>query len=268
MTCAPCSCERRLQPAAETEPAGQHVAALGPGEHPRNGAQRADALARRHAPRARADVHALDHVERRGRAEEFEELRHRRTPVAGRPRGCVDAIVLHRRELRRRNRRLPRRRVRRRERHGREGALQRAHRDRPQAVALIDHLALLGEAQHAVDRSVGRRLDQMLGAAAAARRRAAARVKNRERDAGVARRLEQPMLRDLQCPARGRNAALLVGVRVADHHPLAIAARREMAPIGGFGVQAAQAARPRSPVHRPTRAAAPRRADIRRCACR
>ena len=42
---SPCSCERRLQPAAETEPAGQHVAALGPGEHPRNGAQRTDAIA-------------------------------------------------------------------------------------------------------------------------------------------------------------------------------------------------------------------------------
>ena len=53
-------------------------------------------------------------------------------------------------------------------------ALQCAHCDGAQTVALIDDFALLGQAQDAPHRAIGQRLDQMFGPSAAARRRAAA----------------------------------------------------------------------------------------------
>ena len=105
---------------------------------------------------------------------------------------------------------------------------------------LIHHLALLGQAQDAVHRPGRRAFDQVFGAAAAARRRAAALMKNGDGDAGFARSLDQLRLRDVHGPARGRDAAQLVGVRVAEQHHLAIAARRQMPPVGGFVVQLAQ----------------------------
>jgi hypothetical protein len=128
------------------------------------------------APPAATDVHALDHIERRRRAEILEELALAEHQVRGRPRGsaprwcCMAAMNPRAAGVAR---------VRGRQRHGREGALERAHRNRPQAVALIDDLALLGQAQHAANRAAAP-LDQFLGAAAAARRRAAAAVEDRD----------------------------------------------------------------------------------------
>ena len=104
--------------------------------------------------RARSDVHALDHIERRRRAKILEKFARCRTPSsryaveAAAPRwsawppACAGG-----------DRRRPPR-VRRRQRHRGEGALERAHRDRAQAVALIDDFALLGQAQHAANRAV------------------------------------------------------------------------------------------------------------------
>lgn len=120
--------------------------------------------------------------------------------------------------------------------HGSEGSLQSAHRDRPQAIALIDDFALLGQTQHAANGAVGHCLDQIFCAPAAARRGSAAAVKNQYLDARLARGLQQFGLGHLQGPTRCRDAAFLVGIGIADHHHLTIAARIQMPPVGGFAM--------------------------------
>ena len=130
--------------------------------------------------------------------------------------------------------------MRRRQRHGRKRALERTHGNRPQAVALSHDFALLGEAQYAANRTVGRRLHQKLGGTPTAGRRATAAMKDRERQPAIASGVEQLRLRHLQGPARRGDAAFFVAVRVSQHHLLTVAARREMLPIRGLRVQPAQ----------------------------
>ena len=94
-----------------------------------------------------------------------------------------------------------------------EGALQRAHRDGPQAVALVDDLALLGEAQHTVDRAGrgGRRTSESMRAAAA-RDAAAARMEDDVALVGRGQRRGQIRLRAVDAAKREAQmpASLLV----------------------------------------------------------
>ena len=69
---------------------------------------------------------------------------------------------------------------------------------------------------------------------------AAARMENGDRETGFPCSLEQPLLRHAQRPARGRDAGLLAGIRVADSQGLPIAAGRQMPPVRGFHGERAQ----------------------------
>ena len=101
---------------------------------------------------ARSNMHAFDHVERRRRAKVLVELGAVEHEIAiRREAACGNGV--HRREIRRRHGR-PARGMRGGQRHGGEGALERTHRDRPQAVALIDDFALLGQSQDAANGAV------------------------------------------------------------------------------------------------------------------
>ncbi len=126
--------------------------------------------------RARADLHALDHIDRGHGLEVFVEIR-----------GAVDQLAVghaalpgqQRRHLDLRGRFGGRRvalRGRRRQREGVEGPLQGAHGDGPQPVALLDGRALLADAQHSIDCPGRGRLDDRLDTAAATGGAAAARM--------------------------------------------------------------------------------------------
>ena len=134
----------------------------------------------------------------------------------------VGERVHPRRATRRRARR--RRRQRRVERGGRVD-LERPQREPRQAELRLDHLALLGDAQPAVDRSGRLRLDGQIRRPAAAADAAAAAVEQRQLDAAArGTRATTILLRLVQLPVRGQAAAVLRRVRVADHHFLAAAA--------------------------------------------
>ena len=119
-----------------------------------------------------------------------------------------------------------------------EGALQRAHRDGPQAITLVDDLALLGEAQHAVHRARGRGAHQRIDARTAARDAAAARVEDDVAFVGRGERRGEIRLRAVGGEARGADAAFLVGVRITDERALRAAARLEMPPVERIAEQA------------------------------
>ena len=134
--------------------------------------------------------------------------RRRRDSAARRAASRSMRAPLGGRRLRRRERRVERRR---------RVDLQRAHGDVDQAELRLDHLALLGDAQAAVDRARRLRPDREVGRPAAAADTAAAAVEQRQLDAvprGTRRRSP---------PARGRAptrraAGVLRRVGVADHH--------------------------------------------------
>ena len=96
--------------------------------------------------------------------------------------------------------------------------LERAHGDVFQPELRLDHLALLGDAHRAVDRSRRLRLDGDVGRPAAAAHAAAAAVEQRDAHAGLAARRDNRLLRLIQRPRRAEAADVLRGVGVADHH--------------------------------------------------
>ena len=87
-----------------------------------------------------------------------------------------------------------------------------------------DHLALLGEPQRAVHRSRRLREDGVVAGAAAAADGAAATVEEPQPDSGLAGRLDQVELGAVQRPVGRQIAAVLVGVGIAEHDLLAVAA--------------------------------------------
>ena len=96
----------------------------------------------------------------------------------------------------------------------------RPHRDVGQAELRLDHLALLGHAQPAVDRTRRLRPDREVGRAAAAADAAAAAVEQRQLDAVPRARGDDLFLRAVELPRRGEPAGVLRRVGVADHHLL------------------------------------------------
>ena len=85
--------------------------------------------------------------------------------------------------------------------------------------------------------------DGRVGGAAAAARRPAAPVEERERDVVQPADVHQPLLGQQQLPVGRQVAAVLVGVGVAHHHHLAVAARLQVAQVRGQAQQAAQRVR-------------------------
>src|SRR3546814_1088900 len=86
------------------------------------------------------------------------------------------------------------------------GLLQVAQRQRADSVLAVDHLALLGHAQAAIDRTARRGHHRARGLATAAADRAAAAVE--EHDAHARRPCQRGQLHlgELQRPARGHQA--------------------------------------------------------------
>ena len=155
-------------------------------------------------------MHALNHIERRGRAKILVKI------VGAEYDAAVNGPAalrngLHGRHLHRRKRRpLPGAHGG--ESHCRKRPFQCAHGNGTQTVTLIDNLALLGQPQHSAHRAVGHGLDQVFGASSPACWGAAAAVKNQHLGSCDSRRLQELDLRHLQRPAGRRNPAFLIGV--------------------------------------------------------
>ena len=100
----------------------------------------------------------------------------------------------------------------------RDGALEVAIRKTGEAVLERDRLALLGQLQPSRGRVRRLREDRGPRRPAAAARRAAAAVEDRQLDAAGVREHGEPLLRAEDLPVGGEEAAVLAGVGVADHH--------------------------------------------------
>ena len=151
----------------DAEPGRQHQPRLHPRELPRDRAQRLQRALALAAARPAADVHRVELGFGRRRAEVLQEPR----VVVHRPAKRVARVrrqPLHRRAPRGlERRRVGERRFQRR----RRVDLERAERDAGQAELRLNHLALFGDAQRAVDRAGRLRADREVRRAAAATRR-------------------------------------------------------------------------------------------------
>ena len=124
--------------------------------------------------------------------------------------------------------------------HGAGGLFQIAQGDGADAVLAVDHLALFGQAQVAVDRSPGCGDDRAPGLAAAARQRTAAAMEEGDAHASFGSQCGQRHLGLLQRPARGHQATVLGAVGIAQHHHLAVTAAAQVLAIHGVGEQRTQ----------------------------
>ena len=87
----------------------------------------------------------------------------------------------------------------------------------------VEHFALLGDAQLAVERVEGLGEDGAMRGSAAAAHRAAAAVEEAQLDAGFARDHMQVAMRAEDLPRGGQHAAVFVRVGVAEHDLLPVA---------------------------------------------
>ena len=94
-----------------------------------------------------------------------------------------------------------------------------------------DHLALFGDSQRPVHRARRLGQDGIVAGATAAAHRAAATVEEPQPDSGLACRFHEIEFGPVQRPVGGQVAAVLVGVGVAEHHLLAVAAGGHDAPV-------------------------------------
>ncbi len=121
----------------------------------------------------------------------------------------------------------------------REACLQRRRGERlevaPAAlrvgVLARDHLALLGEAQRAVDAPRRLREHRVVARPAAAADGAAAAVEQAQPHAARPAGVEQRFGRLVERPVGGEVAAVLVAVGIAEHHLLLVAAARDPAAV-------------------------------------
>jgi hypothetical protein len=104
-----------------------------------------------------------------------------------------------------------------------------------QRVLVGDDLALLGHLDRAVQRAVRLGQDRLVGRAAAAADRAAAAVEQPQPHAVPGRHVAQRPLRLVDRPLAGGDAGLLVGVGVAEHDLLQVAAGPHDLPVGRQG---------------------------------
>ena len=228
---------------AEAVPARQHQAALRPGEHPGDRTQRLDRARLVARGRAAADV-------------EFGDLAdHRRLPeVVLEARCFVDQMPIGlERAVRKRFERLQVLRLRRAACSPQQRRFHRRGRQDLEVAAAhlgvrvlgADHLALFGDADLALHGAAGLRQDRLVRRPAAATHRATAAVEQAHADVVPAEGLDQFDLRLEQLPARRQVAAVLVAVRVAEHHFLRVVARGEQARV----CRDRRAARPLRPRH-------------------
>ena len=223
--------EEALDRAAHAVPAGDDVTVLRPGEHPRNGAQIVQ-RARAEAPRrARADIEQRDLLERARRLEIVNQVGMRDKAGIGGARSAgqrLESVV----ELALGLQRLLALRFQRMLEHARGEQLHLIERGALIGIFEGDHLALLGDAEAAADRAGGLGGDGAAGRRAAARHRAAAAMEEGDGRAHLGADLGQLRLRLGQLPIRGDEAAVLVGIGIADHHLLHVAL-----PVGGAADQ-------------------------------
>jgi len=108
----------------------------------------------------------------------------------------------------------------------------------------VEHLALLGDAQLAVERVEGLSKDGAMRGPATAAHCAAAAVKHAQLDAGFTRGHVQIAMRAEDLPCGGQHAAILVRVGVAEHDLLPVApARNEFAIVSAAPELAADGGR-------------------------
>ena len=110
-------------------------------------------------------------------------------------------------------------------------------RDGRVGVVRGDDLALLGQLEPAVDRAGRAAQDGPVGRPPAAPDRPAATVEQRQLHAVPRGRIDQRRLGLVEHPGRGEEARLLVRVRVAEHHLLAVAAGRQVGAVARVGEQ-------------------------------
>ena len=226
-----CFVLERGERVADAVPAGQHHPRLRPAEHPGDRAQILDPVGLGAARRAAADLQAGDLGDRGHLAEEGAEAFRAIDEVAiGVERGVGQPV--HRRgEGRVLGVGQPL---------GLEAGEQGGGRHRFEvrhggvagAVFARDHLALLGDADAALDRARWLRADRREGGAAAAPDRPAAAVEELHADS---RRFEHRLQRGRglrQRPGGGEVTPVLVRVRIADHHFLIAAGRDDRGDLG------------------------------------
>ena len=119
------------------------------------------------------------------------------------------------------------------EKNGAGHLLEMAAGDGHVGVVGRDDLALLGQLEPAVDRARGLAEDRPVRRSPAAADRAAAAVEEGQLDAPGAGRRGQDVLGSMERPRGGDEPRFLVRIGVAEHHLLAIAARRQVRAIGG-----------------------------------
>ncbi len=228
---------------AYAEPARNEQAALRPAEDPGDRAQAFKCTFAAAPGRPRADLGVFQLGHRRACFEKVEHLR-----------VVEDAFAIERKGAGRKafKSRLPfrfqlagaltfgaqvgpRQRVER----GRDHQLQVALGQHRIAVFPVQHLALLGQAKRAVERVERLRVDGAMRGAAAAPHRAAAPVKQAQRDAGLVRDPVQRSMRAKNLPGARQHAAVLVGVGVAKHDLLHVAPARDQRAVFGVGPQRA-----------------------------
>ena len=131
---------------------------------------------------------------------------------------------------------------------------------------LRDDLALLGDLDASVDRARRQRGERAIDRrSAAAPDAAAAAVKERQLDPGLANRSAERFLRAVERPRRRDHAGVLAGIGVADHHFLPAAARRELPRVDGIVEQRAHHRRRAARDRRASRTAARRRGATPAC---
>jgi hypothetical protein len=83
-----------------------------------------------------------------------------------------------------------------------------------------DHLTLLGDADLSLHSARGLREDRLIAWTASTTDRSAAAVKQTQRDAPAAERVDKSELGLVEFPTRGQKAAVLVAIGVTQHHLL------------------------------------------------
>ena len=216
------------QRGADAIPAGEIETGLAPGEDPRDGAQVFERGGAGTAGRTGANTAGLDDVDRGRLAEELDEAGRADEILVGLAGEfgqtvhdlglcgfAADGDVVQEGVLR----------------HAGGQQLEVVHRSDVVRVFLGDALALLGHAHLALDGTLGQSVDETVGRAGPAGDGAATAVEEDDPDAVLLADSGEVLLGAIEIPEGGEDAAVLIGVGIADHHLL-----REA--VGNAGVAA------------------------------
>ncbi len=120
-----------------------------------------------------------------------------------------------------------------------------------QAVALGDHLPLLGDLHLPLERAEGLGQHRLVGRSPAPADRAPPAVEQPQQDPVALDHVAQAALGPLDLPLRRGDAGVLVGVGVPQHHLLDVAPQGHQPPVGRVGQQLVEdVARPPQLLHR------------------